>query len=420
MLGKTYCSFVLSLVVLVAACGRSATMPSDTLDDAKSHTALAGISNLYLITTLEDSSMGSYDPSGLYLKAVDEETAQDIPGYAPYHLGQYGSAIPSPDGTVLALTYSSGDGRDLQNLTLFDLVKWEPLGGTILSVSGQNAVWAPDGKELFVTAHSESGRGLDVVVIEPLQRTVLRRFPLPHDGVLGVSPDGKRLFLFGNDFHYDAILPTKLTALDPENGTIVNEVELSTVPHGEALVDDAQHARCYATYSAWGILSNDGAKYYVFHPNEDVVSVIDTDKMTVARTKSVEPKQSVFRSVLATLFTRAAADDGIVYAPKLVLSPSGRYFYRLKPTNQVANCPIGGGAARPAGATVQMVDSESLSLDREIDVSDGDLAESTMKFDRSGRRLYAFDRTNVLVMDADSLQIIARRPAYPGDLVVIR
>lgn len=414
-------ALAVTVALLVAACGpgeRSTGQPQAT---APAQASRSGVSSVYLISTLDDAWGKGYDPRGLYLKPVDPLTGKDLPGYEPYHLGHDGGWAISPDGTALALTYEPHDGNGLHELTLFDLADWRPLTGPLLSAQSLVAHWSPDGSRIYVvsTDAGDPPKAFLVTIAAAANYRVLSRIPLPFSGSTDLSPDGRTLYLFGNDFHYDEVLPTRLIAIDASSGMTRDEVDWPELPYGEKAVTDSAGSQCYASYSGTGVLSPDGSSYFVFHPDADVVTVVDTATMRVSAATPIRERRSALRQLLSRLARTAEADEGIVFSHGALLSPDGRSFYRLKSPETQLQCPID---SQPASEkpVMQVIDASSFEIAREVPMPD-DLGYGyrQMRFDATGRYLYAFHLLDFVVIDARTMQIIARRPAYPaGDVVV--
>jgi len=411
-----------TLALLLAACGTGRRSAGPELQTtAPAQASRSGVSSVYLISTLDDAWGRGYDPRGLYLKPVDPLTGKDLPGYEPYHLGHDGGWAVSPDGTTLALTYEPRDSNGLHELTLFDLVEWRPLTGPLLSAQSLVAHWSPDGSRIYVvsTDGGHPPKSHLATVAAAANYSVLSSTPLPFSGSSALSPDGRTLYLFGNDFHYDEVLPTRLIAIDVSSGTTRDELDWPQLPYGEKAVTDAAGSQCYATYSGTGVLSPDGSRYFVFHPDTDVVTVVDTATMRVSATTPIHERRSALRRLLSYLAGTAEADEGIVFAHGALLSPDGRSLYRFKSPDTQLQCPTG-GSPTPSTPLMQVIDASSFEITREVPMPD-DLGYGyrQMRFDGAGRYLYAFHLLDFVVIDARTMQIIARRPAYPaGDVVV--
>lgn len=425
------CLALLAIGLLLGACGnRSARpAPSTPATSADRSPVADAPSKAYLISTLTDE-WGTYDPRGLYLKAIDPHTGQDLAGFEPFHLGHDGGWSASPDGTKIAFTYEPGDGNGLHELSLFDVAQWKPMPTPELKARALTAFWKPDNQTLLVVTSDpdcssdvpvcESSRS-ELVTIDAAQSKIVRRSSLPFSSIAFLSADGETLYLFGNEWRYEDVLPTRLIAIDVASGAPLREITFDDVPFGQKQVTDAAGIACSATYVAGGALSPDGSRFYVFRPGTQEVSVVDTAHMKTIETRTIARPQSRLGRFLGWIATDAEAKGGAVLSGGALLSPDGAFFVRTWTSAPVLSCDEASpGVSEPI--SIQVIDAKTMEIVRDVPLPD-DLGYGyrQMRFSTDGKLLYAFQLLDLVVIDVQSMQIVARRAAYPiGDIVTTR
>ncbi len=427
MYARRCLAFVAVGLLLTACSGTAASRtppPAETSTDGT--LAGRGTSSAYLISTLDDK-WGNYDPRGLHLKAIDPLTGQDMAGSPPVHLGHDGGWAASPDGTKIAFTYEPGDGNGLHGLSLFDLAHWKPLPIPELKAQALTAFWKPDNRTLLVVTNDpdcspsvsvcESYHS-ELVTIDIDQSNIVRRSNLPFSSTAFVSDDGDTLYLFGNEWHYDRVLPTRLIAIDVPSGAVLRDMTLDDVLFGHQPVTDAAGISCSATYVAGGALSPDGSRFYVFLPGTDEVLIVDPVHMKKLEMHTISRPQSRLGHILGWFAVDAEAKGGAVLSGGALLSPDGSFFVRTWTSAPTLSCDDSSPTVSEP-ISMQVIDAKTMEIIRDVPLPD-DLGYGyrQMRFSRDGKRLYAFLLLDLVVIDVDSMQIVARRPAYPaGDVV---
>ena len=425
------CLAVLTVSLLFGACGTGSAhrAPSPVGTSADGSPAAKTPSSAYLISTLTDE-WGNYDPRGLHLKAIDPRTGQDLAGFEPFRLGHDGGWSASPDGTKIAFTYEPEDGNGLHELSLFDVSHWKRVQVPELKAQTLTAFWKPDNQTLLVVSNDpdcnpdvpvcESSR-TELVTIDAAQSKIVRRSSLPFSTTAFVSADGETLYLFGNEWHYEDALPTRLIAVDVASGAVVREVTFNDLAFGHKEVTDAAGITCAATYVAGGALSPDGSRFYVFQPGTQEVSIVDTATMKTLETHTIARRQSRLGHFLGLFANQAEAKGGAVLSGGALLSPDGAFFVRTWTSAPVLSCDDGSpGVSEPI--SMQVIDAQTMEIVRDVPLPD-DLGYGyrQMRFSADGRLLYALQLLDLVVIDVDSMQIVARRTAYPiGDIVTTR
>ena len=349
------------LVLLFTSCSDPA--PSRITPIATPVTPYSGPIAAYAVEKLDPEPL-----SGLYLKAIDPLTGEAIEGREPVELGHHGTWALSPDGRTMALAWSpTGNDSGPDRLFLLDLNRWEKtdLGFEALI---SKLFWSPDGDRLHLTTWHRCSQpecidsSSELVTVDSATGNVLSESSLPFSSyATRLSPDGYTLYLFGAE---STNLQSKgegqaprLVAFDVQRGRVRAELELPEVLWWTR-VETGEHGEYSAQYLPGTAVSPDGRSYYVVHPDEDRITVVDLESMQVERSEEIGHNASLFGRLLSLLASTAHAKGGATTSKGAAVSPDGRLLY------------ITGSTERPVRETADAEERTWESIDYGLKVID--------------------------------------------------
>lgn len=376
--------------------------------------------------------------SGLYLKAVDPLTGEAIEGREPVKLGHHGTWALSPDGRTMALAWSpTGNDRGPDRLFLLDLNRWEKtdLGFQALI---SRLFWSPDGERLHLTTWHRCSQpecidsSGELVTVDPATGNVLSESSLPFSSyATRLSPDGHTLYLFGAEWvdprvKEEGRVP-RLVAFDVQRGRVRAELELSEVLWGQRKETD-EHGEYFAQYLPGTAMSPDGRSYYVAHPDEDRITVVDLASMQVERSEEIGRKASLFGRLLSLFANTAHAKGGATSSKRIAVSPDGRLLYIIgsaeRPVRETADAEE--RTWESIGYGLKVIDTASLEVVAE-DVPPRGPPGSPLSWaatyrqvapDPGGRYLYALRGAELYIMDPATLEVVRTTAAPFYDFLV--
>ena len=419
------------LVLLFTSCSDPA--PSRITPIATPVTPYSGPIAAYAVEKLDPEPL-----SGLYLKAIDPLTGEAIEGREPVELGHHGTWALSPDGRTMALAWSpTGNDSGPDRLFLLDLNRWEKtdLGFEALI---SKLFWSPDGDRLHLTTWHRCSQpecidsSSELVTVDSATGNVLSESSLPFSSyATRLSPDGYTLYLFGAE---STNLQSKgegqaprLVAFDVQRGRVRAELEL---PEGLwwTRVETDEHGEYSAQYLPGTAVSPDGRSYYVVHPDEDRITVVDLESMQVERSEEIGHNASLFGRLLSLLASTAHAKGGATTSKGAAVSPDGRLLYITgsteRPVRETADAEERTWESIDYG--LKDIDTASLEVVAE-DVPPSAPSGSHLNWavmyrevapDPSGRYLYALRGAELFIMDPTTLEVIETAIAPFYDFLV--
>jgi hypothetical protein len=391
----------------------------------------------YAVVTLHPEPL-----SGLYIKAFDPETGEDLPGREPIELGHHGQWSLSPDGKTLALAWSpTGDDDGPERLVLLDLATWrlgEPLYEGRLTPVG----WSPDGALVYLIDSEIICEDVtfgvptcayakhDLIGVEAAGGEVVQRDAVPTAPPVGLSPDGRLLYLFGraSGVPYGAPSGTPLLiAFDIEQGRVVSDLELPDVLYGAVEVSDnvTWRGSYEVTHYPSVALSPDGALAYIAHTDDNRITVVDLDEMRVVRSREIGgAKKTVVDRILSFFAGEAEAKDSVLAQRGISASPDGRLLYLTGRSDEPAvdeNGELSDWQSLDLGLTVVDASTfEVVAKDIPADPASVPWAHQyrMFEFHPSGERVYAIRGAVLLVMEPATLRVIHESIAPFYDFLV--
>ena len=268
-------------------------------------------------------------PSDGFLRALDPATGRELDGYEPSALRYFAVGSISPDGRLLAavteghLRVLSLDPAALE-MEIEDLRALD-IGGPL--------VWGPDSARLFAVSLVK-GKPSWVVDVRQGAARRLAGIDFATDRPPLVSPDGRRLYLFGFDLADERAWIVSgdpfLAVMDAHTGAVLARVALPGVLVGQRREQDPDRV-FNAIYRPPTALAPDGSRYYVVHADEDRVTVVDLRALRLEQTVKIAREPSapgrLVRALSDVLARRVEAKGGLDVKKQAELSPDGRRLY---------------------------------------------------------------------------------------------
>ena len=330
-----------------------------------------------------------------------------MPGYDLVQIGWVGAVTLSPDGR--AATYIPGPvryGDSPQELSLLDLESWEPTRVLRLAGKPLGSYWSPDGSRLYV--HTDENCVLLceswIATYDVASGGVLSRAELPRGyRPSHVAPDGRTLYLWGNgsviDLGDSPWTTARVLAFDLETGKVREELEVPEV-------------MWRTDYTPGIAVSPDGRRAYLVHAESDRITVVDLQEMRIERSQEIGRRVSLIERFLSSLAGTAHADGGGNFQERwAAISPDGRHLYVGGQDTRMDEDWLPGTPPAPFVQTtslgLRVIDTGSLEIVAEIDHG-GDNVYWNLAVHPSGHYLYAVTDGDLLVLDPDTLDVIAR------------
>ena len=347
------------MALLAAACLGS---PNDEDADPAVQLPLAPAQSHLTLVDWADAN----PTEGGALRTLDPTTGATLPGREPFDVGHHATLSYSPDGRLLAANIGRTSYPN-SKLHIFDVQAWEEL--FVLEEPADNIgslSWSPDSSRLYLTAQRNGASQLWEVDIANEESRMLTELDFRTDRTPTVSRDGETIYFFAfdlaNTHTFEPAGDPYLLALDAESGIVSGRVDLPGVSVGQRLMEGEERSY-YALFSPGTALSPDGGRYYVAHPDENKVTVVDLEEMRVERSVEIEPKRSLWEDLtsgfLGLFASRAEAKGGASLMKGALVSPDGRWLY-VTGLRQNIDPAAGPRGSFPLG--LQVIDTETMRL----------------------------------------------------------
>lgn len=315
-----------SPIVLVVLLAAAACSGNDSAGEGGGLTPSSGAAReLVPRTVLTDWDAREMQP-------VDPQSLRPLPEYEAIESGRWATNTVSPNGRLMfSESGLNQTGRGL--IHLYDLAEWrelftldEPVG------SFYSVAWSRDSERVYFGI-AEQLWVLDVRKKEAKQLAAFD-YPAAARGFqpirMDVSPDGSRLYLFAfNQADTNTSTPLGdpfLLAVDAESGDELARLALPDVLIGwrTQTVGGEERGMSYTPGLA---MSPDGERYYVAHPDENRLTVVDLESLRIERVATPAREKSHFDRAIGLFVSEAEAKSSNGNAKTILASPDGRYLY---------------------------------------------------------------------------------------------
>ncbi|MCK9486786.1 MAG: hypothetical protein M0R73_08820 [Dehalococcoidia bacterium] len=305
----------------------------------------------------------------------DLRTGEELPGYRPVNVGQASHRFAwTPDRRYLAFVSTPGGppantGPRAESVRVVEGESWaEVTPPDLASLDGVvSFAWVPDGRSLLVfrnPGETPPGASQSVeawtVDVQAGSRTLVTSGDFQTAGPPLVAPDGDMAYALG-------FRANQCCGIEVQGPPFVVAIDLSAGDMREVALEDVAYGQSQGRSQMPGLaLSPDGSRIFVAHPNDDLLTEVNLDRLEVART--FQPRES--RSALSRLgawlagqfVSRAEAKGALYFRKDVAFSPDGRLLYVTGSHDEACPEAIGGACRSGVPFGLQVVDVESGAL----------------------------------------------------------
>lgn len=339
---------LLGLCVFLTACAAPTEMADDQALTVKSQEYTTPST----VSALLESSMPLYlwneAQSRYEIHMMDLSTGQDMPGHAPFVVGEsefIGPNTLSPNGKMLGIAsangeycYPSGGGTACIGradiLHIIDQQAWQEVTATLPGKGWAGPIlFSPDTRQLALVFNEPKSSKVMLFGTNTGQLIAQQEIAF-HPSLMKYTSDGARLVLYGQPLGSNAGItkpdsPT-IVLMDASTLEVKWERELPNIVSGYWCVEkcDAPHGeQTFAEWTPAVILSPDGNELYIVHADHERLSTVHFSTGTLETTE-IQKGKSWFERLLSFDAEIAHAKGNANGAFKAgVTSPDGTRLY---------------------------------------------------------------------------------------------
>jgi hypothetical protein len=339
---------LLGICAFLAACAAPTEMADDQALPVKSQE----YTTPSMTSALLDSSMPLYQwnaaQSRYEIHRMDLSTGQDVPGYAPFVVGEnefIGPNVLSPNVQKLAIVsangeycYPSGGGTSCRGradvLHIIDQQAWQEVTATLPDKGWAGPIlFSPDSRQLaliFNEAKSSTVMLFDTNTV----RLIAEQEIAFHPSLLEYTSDGATLVLYGQPLGSNPGISKpdspSIVLIDASTLEVKWERELPNIVSGYWCVEKCNKSHGEQTFVEWTpvvALSHDGNELYIVHADKERLTTVHFNTRTVETTE-IQKGKSWFERLLSFDAEVAHAKGNVNGVFKAgVISPDGMRLY---------------------------------------------------------------------------------------------